>query len=53
MKKSMELLEIVGLIDVKDEKSSSLPYGMQRKLEIARALATKPEVLLLMSQQQV
>lgn len=47
MKKSMELLEIVGLIDVKDEKSSSLPYGMQRRLEIARALATKPEVLLL------
>jgi len=47
LKKSLDLLEIVGLIDVKNEKSSSLPYGMQRRLEIARALATNPEVLLL------
>ncbi|HHY78106.1 MAG TPA: ABC transporter ATP-binding protein [Clostridiales bacterium] len=47
LKKSLDLLEMVGLIDVKDEKSSSLPYGMQRRLEIARALATEPEVLLL------
>ncbi|MCK9217148.1 MAG: ABC transporter ATP-binding protein [Firmicutes bacterium] len=45
--KALELLEIVGLSDVKNEKSSSLPYGMQRKLEIARALATNPEILLL------
>ncbi len=45
--KSLDLLEKVGLIDVKDEDSYSLPYGMQRRLEIARALATKPEVLLL------
>ncbi len=45
--KSLNLLEIVGLIDEKDEKSSSLPYGKQRRLEIARALATNPEVLLL------
>lgn len=45
--KALELLEIVGLSHVKNEKSSSLPYGMQRKLEIARALATNPEVLLL------
>lgn len=44
---TMELLEILGLCDVKDEKSSSLPYGQQRHLEIARALATKPELLLL------
>ena len=45
--KALNLLEIVGLSHVKNEKSSSLPYGMQRKLEIARALATNPEVLLL------
>jgi branched-chain amino acid transport system ATP-binding protein len=45
--KSLELLEKVGLIDLKDEKSSSLPYGKQRRLEIARALATNPEILLL------
>lgn len=45
--KSLELLEKVDLIDLKDKKASSLPYGKQRKLEIARAMATKPEVLLL------
>lgn len=43
----MELLKLVGLDDVKDEKATSLPYGKQRKLEIARALATKPTLLLL------
>ncbi len=43
----MELLEIVGLTDVKDELATSLPYGKQRRLEIARALATKPTLLLL------
>lgn len=41
------LLEKVGLIDMMNEKSSSLPYGLQRKLEIARALATNPKLLLL------
>lgn len=45
--KSLELLERVGLADLKDEKSGSLPYGKQRRLEIARALATNPQVLLL------
>lgn len=44
---TLELLELVGLSDVKDELATSLPYGKQRKLEIARALATKPELLLL------
>lgn len=43
----LELLKIVGLDDVKDEKASSLPYGKQRRLEIARALATRPSFLLL------
>ena len=43
----LELLEIVGLADVKDEIATSLPYGKQRHLEIARALATKPSPLLL------
>ena len=45
--KTLELLRMVGLEDVKDEISSSLPYGKQRRLEIARALATEPELLLL------
>jgi len=45
--KSVQLLEDVGLIDVMHEKSSSLPYGKQRRLEIARALATNPKILLL------
>ena len=42
-----ELLKIVELYDVRDELATSLPYGKQRKLEIARALATKPSLLLL------
>ena len=43
----MELLRVVGLEDVKDELATSLPYGKQRRLEIARALATDPTLLLL------
>lgn len=41
------LLKIIGLYEVKDEMCTSLPYGLQRRLEIARALATKPQLLLL------
>ena len=44
---TMKLLDILGLTDVKDEIASSLPYGQQRHLEIARALATNPQLLLL------
>ena len=43
----LELLKIVGLDDVKDELATSLPYGKQRRLEIARALATNPKLLML------
>lgn len=46
-KKSLYLLEKIGLQDAKDEKAHSLPYGMQRRLEMARALATDPKLLLL------
>lgn len=45
--KAMDLLAICGLEDKADVLASSLPYGQQRKLEIARALATDMKVLLL------
>ena len=45
--KAMELLEICGLADKANELAASLPYGRQRKLEIARALATDMKLLLL------
>ena len=41
------LIETVGLSDVRGELATSLPYGKQRRLEIARALATEPTLLLL------
>ena len=44
---AMKLLEEVDLTDVAHEKATSLPYGKQRRLEIARALATGPALLLL------
>ena len=43
----MELLEIFNLHKLRDTNSVSLPYGDQRRLEIVRALATKPKLLLL------
>jgi branched-chain amino acid transport system ATP-binding protein len=44
---AMELLDIFGLTPFKDEGGTSLPYGSQRRLEIVRALATRPKLLLL------
>lgn len=46
-KESLALLEEQGLLPVKDELATSLPYGLQRRLEISRALATNPTLLLL------
>jgi ABC-type branched-subunit amino acid transport system ATPase component len=45
--RTMELLEIFDLARVRDEPAKSLPYGSQRRLEIVRALATRPKLLLL------
>ncbi|MEN8191012.1 MAG: ABC transporter ATP-binding protein [Thermodesulfobacteriota bacterium] len=47
LEKSYQILEKVGLADQADEYSKNLPYGAQRRLEIARALATEPFLLLL------
>jgi branched-chain amino acid transport system ATP-binding protein len=46
-REAMELLEIQGMAHLRDEVASSLPYGLQRRVEIARALATDPVLLLL------
>ena len=46
-KKAMELLDFMGLADVADAKAGSLPYGVQRRLEIVRALASDPAIILL------
>lgn len=45
--KALNALELVGLREVKDEIAKNLPYGDQRKLEIARAVATEPRLVLL------
>ena len=45
--RALELLDIFGMQDLADEVAGSLPYGAQRRLEIVRALATDPKLLLL------
>ena len=47
LRRSRELLDFVGLSDRADAWARELPYGLQRRLEVARALATDPKVLLL------
>ena len=45
--RAMELLDFMGLTDVANVKAGALPYGVQRRLEIVRALATNPSIVLL------
>jgi branched-chain amino acid transport system ATP-binding protein len=45
--KAQEFLSVFGMEDLQDTLATNLPYGAQRRLEIARALATEPELLLL------
>jgi branched-chain amino acid transport system ATP-binding protein len=47
VRSARERLKFVGLLDLGNELAGNLPYGAQRKLEIARALATEPRLLLL------
>ncbi len=46
-RESLELLKEQGLLKYAEEQATALPYGLQRRLEMARALATKPKLLLL------
>ncbi|MDR2075986.1 MAG: ABC transporter ATP-binding protein [Desulfovibrio sp.] len=46
-KKSREILDIMGLTEFTDELPKNLPYGLQRRVELARALSTNPKLLLL------
>ncbi len=46
-KRGVELLKLFGLAGLQNESAANLPYGQQRRLEIVRALATEPQLLLL------
>ena len=46
-KKAMEVLELVGLAEYKDESPFNLPYGLQRRVELARAIVNDPKLLML------
>lgn len=46
-KEALELLDVFDMAELKDQMAENLPYGRQRKLEILRALAAKPKILLL------
>ncbi|MCD7953569.1 MAG: ABC transporter ATP-binding protein [Synergistaceae bacterium] len=46
-KRALEFLSIMGIVEHKDRQAGTLPYGLQRRLEIARALAASPKLLLL------
>jgi len=46
-REALELLDLMDLADVANSRACDLPYGKQRRLEIARAMATQPELLLL------
>ena len=50
--RAMELLKVFELDEEANTISANLPYGKQRKLEMARAMATNPKLLLLMSRLQ-
>ena len=45
--RARQILDLVGLANLVDWKAGSLPYGLQRRVELARALATEPQLLLL------
>jgi len=47
VERSLEVLREIGMYEVRDTMAGTLPYGMQRKVEIARALALNPKILLL------
>jgi branched-chain amino acid transport system ATP-binding protein len=47
LEQSLEILDLVGLIKVKDERAKNLPHGYQKMLGIARALAVQPRLLML------
>ena len=47
IKKGLEIIEMVGLLEYRDTKAGNLPYGLQRRVEIARAMALEPKLLML------